>query len=256
MDNNQKRFVKDTLDLLNELDEGLLQLGAYPQTKSSLEQVFRIMHTIKGGANMFGFVSMGELARHFELIYNLVQQDKIPITDELLFITKNTFKRVRSLLINNAKVLLNTEYLKEDINYALHFLSKVADGRPEELGSCEQATYFIRVSATKLITKESNHPLIFIIEDLQSLGASESFCYRGDTGNILQWDVFLSTSTPQAEVESHFLFVEDHCQVNCTKLGDTNLFELVEFTRFINRDKQIPINSEELSAVVSQLMND
>jgi hypothetical protein len=40
MDNNQKRFVEDALDLLNELDEGLLQLEANPQATAPLEQVF------------------------------------------------------------------------------------------------------------------------------------------------------------------------------------------------------------------------
>ena len=66
MDNNQKRFIEDALDLLNELDEGLMQLETNPQASAPLEQVFRTMHTIKGGANMFGFENIGELAHHLE----------------------------------------------------------------------------------------------------------------------------------------------------------------------------------------------
>ena len=76
MDNNQKRFVEDALDLLNELDEGLLQLEANPQATAPLEQVFRTMHTIKGGANMFGFENIGELAHHLETCMILCVREK------------------------------------------------------------------------------------------------------------------------------------------------------------------------------------
>ena len=68
MDSHQQRFVEDALDLLNELDDGLMQLEANPQATAPLEQVFRTMHTIKGGANMFGFDRIGELTHQLETL--------------------------------------------------------------------------------------------------------------------------------------------------------------------------------------------
>ncbi len=76
MDSNQKRFIEDALDLLNELDEGLMQLELNPQATAPLEQVFRTMHTIKGGANMFGFENIGELAHQLETLYDMVRRAK------------------------------------------------------------------------------------------------------------------------------------------------------------------------------------
>src|ERR1044072_1808196 len=98
MDNNQKRFVEDALDLLNELDEGLLQLEANPHSTAPLEQVFRTMHTIKGGANMFGFDNIGELAHYLETLFDLVRQGKTQVSDKLISITLQAFDKVRDLL--------------------------------------------------------------------------------------------------------------------------------------------------------------
>src|SRR6478609_5658938 len=170
MDSNQKRFIEDALDLLNELDEGLLQLEANPQASAPLEQVFRTMHTIKGGANMFGFENIGELAHHLETLYDLVRQGKTQVNDGLIS-----------------------------------------------------------------ITLDGTHPLVFIIQDLEALGTAKTFFYKKENGEVAHWDIFLATTTSQAEIESYFLFVENECQVSYTRLLPCSLFESEEFTQFIEQ---------------------
>src|SRR3954471_7973138 len=134
MDSNQKRFVEDALDLLNELDEGLLQLEANPQASAPLEQVFRTMHTIKGGANMFGFENIGELAHQLETLYDLVRQGKTQVNDGLISITLHAFDKVRDLLKEkDAAKIANAENLKEHLNIAIAFL-KSADVESESGG--------------------------------------------------------------------------------------------------------------------------
>ena len=123
MDSNQKRFVEDALDLLNELDEGLLQLEANPQASAPLEQVFRTMHTIKGGANMFGFENIGELAHQLETLYDLVRQGKMQVSDGLISITLHAFDKVRDLLKEkDASKITNAENLKDHLKIAVQFL--------------------------------------------------------------------------------------------------------------------------------------
>src|SRR5690349_18061161 len=182
MDNNQKRFVEDALDLLNELDEGLLQLEANPQAKAPLEQVFRTMHTIKGGANMFGFENIGELAHHLETLYDLVRQGKMQVSDGLISITLHAFDKVRDLLKEKDVVKINNaEAIKEHLGVAIEFL-RAAEA--ESAGSLvasdnaiqkdELATFFIRVTPTISMTEDGNHPLVFIIQDIAALGTSRA----------------------------------------------------------------------------------
>ena len=126
MDINQKRFVDDTLDLLNELDEGLMQLESNPHATAPLEQVFRTMHTIKGGANMFGFENIGELSYRLENIFDLVRQGKLHITDSLISITLRAFDKVRDLLKEND---IRAEFDDSDINLG----TKVRDAKNNKL---------------------------------------------------------------------------------------------------------------------------
>jgi two-component system, chemotaxis family, sensor kinase CheA len=262
MDNNQKRFVEDALDLLNELDEGLLQLEANPQATAPLEQVFRTMHTIKGGANMFGFENIGELAHHLETLYDLVRQGKIQVNDGLISITLHAFDKVRDLLKEKeAAKVANAEELKDHLKIAIEFLRsaetesmKVAQASVQPISKKnELATFFIRISPTVNMTIDGNHPLVFIIQDLEALGTAKTYCYKKSDGNIAHWDVFLSTTTALAEVETYFLFVENECQVTYTKLLACDLFGSEEFKQLIEQFADTPASRETLIAFAEKV---
>lgn len=243
MDSNQKRFVEDALDLLNELDEGLLQLETNPQASAPLEQVFRTMHTIKGGANMFGFSNIGELAHHLETLYDLVRQGKMQITDGLISITLHAFDKVRDLLQErDAAKIANAENLKEHLATAIQFLQAAEATSSDSLenimggssGKDEATTFFVRVSPTVTITDDGNHPLVFIIQDLAALGTSKIRCHKSENNEVASWEIFLYTTTPQNELESYFLFVENECSVVYKKLAPCNLLDQSEFESFLN----------------------
>jgi two-component system chemotaxis sensor kinase CheA len=264
MDNNQKRFVEDALDLLNELDEGLLQLEANPLAKAPLEQVFRTMHTIKGGANMFGFESIGELAHHLETLYDLVRQGKIQISDGLISITLHAFDKVRDLLKEkDAAKIANAENLKEHLNIALAFLKSAESQSANSLIDDhnvilkdELATFFIRVTPTIAITTDGNHPLVFIIQDIEALGTCKCFCYKKEDGTVAHFDVFLSTTTSNEEIESYFMFVEGECTVQCLKLRTGDLFGSDEFKQYLDRLQENATVIEELKTFIHSLSLD
>src|SRR3954465_7344543 len=153
MDSNQKRFVEDALDLLNELDEGLLQLEANPQASAPLEQVFRTMHTIKGGANMFGFENVGKLAHNLETLYDLIRQGKMQVNDGLISVTLHAFDKVRDLFREKDAVkITNAESLKDHLNIVTQFLkvaeAEAASSSDLHVASTKDAlaTFFVRVT--------------------------------------------------------------------------------------------------------------
>jgi len=263
MDSNQKRFIEDALDLLNELDEGLLQLEANPQASAPLEQVFRTMHTIKGGANMFGFENIGELAHHLETLYDLVRQGKTQVNDGLISITLHAFDKVRDLLKEkDASKINNADVLKDHLKTAIDFLkqteskSNASSGQTTVVKKDELATFFIRVTPTIKMTADGTHPLVFIVQDLEALGTAKIFFYKKDDGSVAHWDIFLSTTTPQPEIESYFLFVENECQVQYTKLLACSLFESEEFTQFITQFTTTPVDLALVNVIVEKLKSE
>lgn len=263
MDSNQKRFVEDALDLLNELDEGLLQLEANPQASAPLEQVFRTMHTIKGGANMFGFENIGELAHHLETLYDLVRQGKMQVSDGLISITLHAFDKVRDLFKEkDATKINNGEVLKDHLKTAVDFLKVAEAGQAGTLLSQpsntikkdELATFFLRILPTVNITEDGTHPLVFIIQDIAALGTSRVFLSKKDSGEIAHWEVFLTTTAPQAELESYFMFVDNECAVSYKKYTCCDLFEQPEFITYLDSLQGQPLNEERIQEIVALRM--
>jgi len=252
MDSNQKRFVEDALDLLNELDEGLLQLEANPQATAPLEQVFRTMHTIKGGANMFGFENIGNLAHHLETLYDFVRQGKMQVTDGLISITLHAFDKVRDLLQEkDATKIANAAELNDHLKIAIEFLknaesTNIAGANQTKIGKDELATFFLRITPTINITQDGNHPLVFILKDLEALGTAQTFCYSNAGNEVANWDMFLSTTFPQTEVESYFIFVDKECRLEITHLASGDLFGCKEFVKYIDNHRSTPVDPTAL----------
>lgn len=262
MDSHQQRFVEDALDLLNELDDGLMQLEANPQATAPLEQVFRTMHTIKGGANMFGFDVIGELTHQLETLYDLVRQGKTQINDGLISITLHAFDKVRDLLKEKeVEKINNAEALKDHISIAAEFLKgvelnvtgNVLSPGTGKLQKDEVTTFLVRIVPAISITAEGTHPLIFIIKDLEALGTARTFFYKRENGEAAQWDIFLSTTSAQSEIESYFIFVEGECQVSYKKLSSHNLFEAEDFNTFIEVFNDVPCDVSTLDEFVSKI---
>ncbi len=52
-------FIEEATDLLDDLETALLALESSYGDQAAVEQVFRVMHTLKGNSSMFGFQKMG-----------------------------------------------------------------------------------------------------------------------------------------------------------------------------------------------------
>jgi two-component system chemotaxis sensor kinase CheA len=220
------------------------------------------MHTIKGGANMFGFENIGELAHHLETLYDLVRQGKMQVSDGLISITLHAFDKVRDLLKEkDGARIANAEELKDHLKITIEFLKsaetesmKVAQASVQPISKKDQlATFFIRISPTMNMTIDGNHPLVFIVQDLEALGTGRTFHYKKPDGNIAHWDVFLSTTTSQEEIETYFLFVENECRVTYTRLVACDLFSCDEFKQLVEQFVETPANPESLISFVEKI---
>ncbi len=234
MDNNQKRFVEDALDLLNELDEGLMQLEANPIATAPLEQVFRTLHTLKGGANMFGFEHIGELAHQIETLYDLVRQGTLQVSDGLISLTLQAFDTVRDILQEkDITKMRGQEALQYHLQAALDFLQNTLPSSTYALEESSEgrlqkdilATILVRVVPAIKITEEGNHPLVFIVQDIAALGASKQHISKNESGEIDHWAIIIATTVRPAELETYFIFVEGECTFELHHLGVGNLLE-------------------------------
>jgi len=79
-------FIEEGTEIIGKLDVNIINFEESPTDKDLLNELFRGVHTLKGNANSFGFVRLGEFVHHFEDVLDyyrnsddIVEQDGIDL---------------------------------------------------------------------------------------------------------------------------------------------------------------------------------
>ena len=62
----EQLFIEEVTTLLNSMEGIILELEKNPENAGLIQEVFRVMHTIKGVSGMYGYQPMNELTHHLE----------------------------------------------------------------------------------------------------------------------------------------------------------------------------------------------
>src|SRR5258708_7796055 len=100
MENLINIFVGEATELLEDLEKALLQLEKDKQNKQGISEVFRIMHSLKGAANMFGFESINHLTHNLETIYQSIRDEGANLTNDIFNTTLACLDHLKALLEN------------------------------------------------------------------------------------------------------------------------------------------------------------
>lgn len=254
MEQFRKKFIEEATDLIHELEKSLLKLGNDVSNKAIIEQIFRVMHSLKGGSAMFGFHKMDVFTHQLESVYDLVRNDKLKVTEEILSITL--------LSVDHLKMLLDEDSLSEEFIHKHEALllkikqlaipdsqkqeSKNIETHKTESKPChtktENATYHIFFRPKEDIFKDGTNPL-YLIDELHSLGVCKVIPHFDKIHNLedldtfkcyIYWDIFLLTDKESNDIHDVFIFVEDQCELVIEKISDYNLFESAEFISTVN----------------------
>lgn len=78
-DNYLEIFVSESLEQLQEVSDGLLELEKNPADQDVINRIFRYMHTLKGGASMDGLERISSLAHRMENIFGLLRDNGLAL---------------------------------------------------------------------------------------------------------------------------------------------------------------------------------
>ena len=95
-----EEFVEEVEEILQELEEGVLLLEDQPKKRSLIDQLFRNMHTIKGGAGMVQQKEMADYAHHFENLLDKARSGEIVCTPEMATLLLDSLDGYKSFLDN------------------------------------------------------------------------------------------------------------------------------------------------------------
>ncbi len=96
-------FLQEAEEILENLDQELIELENDPTNKELLNQIFRGIHTLKGGAGFLGLESVIELAHIIESIFDKLRNDEMTLDSnkmdlilEGMDIIKNAIETLKS----------------------------------------------------------------------------------------------------------------------------------------------------------------
>ena len=124
MDNMLDMYLFETNSLLEQLDELLIEAEkAGDLTADDVNEIFRIMHTIKGSSAMMEFSSLMQIAHHIEDLFFFIRENGMDALDsshkstlfDLMFKSTDRLRAEISKVENNEPLSDNVDNLTLEI---------------------------------------------------------------------------------------------------------------------------------------------
>ncbi|MBT1705061.1 chemotaxis protein CheA [Chryseosolibacter indicus] len=252
MDKLKALFVTEALELIADLERVLLEFEKDLHNEESVQVIFRVMHTLKGSASMFGFDTLSALTHDLETVYDAIRDGKIIATLEILDITLKSVDHLKKVIHDPS--LGNSDLLKKHHDL-LTAIKKVAQLHHDEIGADYSigksflATYYIYCKPSFSIFKNGTNPL-FLIDDLVALGDAlvlprmdllPDFNHMNPGECYTSFEVILVTDKPAAEISGVFIFVEDACEIIIEKISEANLLLHDSFVARMKGDHDLSV---------------
>lgn len=264
MDSFKKKFIEEAGELIDKLEVSLLELEKSPNDEALIQQVFRVMHTLKGNSAMFGFDLINSFTHNLEAIYDMIRNGQLEVSKDILDTTLSSVDHLKAMLDEqnyedpDFKTVHNG--LMEKINRIINPAN--AEAETETTGTSEGksesiSTYYILFEPNENIFKNGTNPL-YLLDELCSLGEHKVFAHFNRlpgineiTSNLCYtyWEVLLATDQDVNAIHDVFIFVESDSKLEIQKLADENL---LTDKVFVNEVSQLADIQKDVGLVTIQ----
>ena len=221
-------FLEEASDLLSTLEDNLLSLEENPEDQELVSAVFRVMHTIKGSAGMFGFDDISKFTHEIETAYDLVRSGKVKVSSELISLTLKARDLITAMLeaedgipdsvrseseeiVKQFKAIAGGEVVPTEpvVAKRTDTLSYANDEMPEN-------NFRIRFAPTENFF-QSGTRILLLIGELADMGSITVTSMTGAIPRLseidpekcyMSWSIILSTIKPQNEINDVFIFID------------------------------------------------
>lgn len=225
MDEGIGIFRVEAQELLEQIEQGLLDLAHNPGDKELVATVFRALHTLKGSGAMFGFDALAEFTHHCETAFDRVRKGEVPATRELVTAVLNAMDHMRALAEGRAVAAAEGEQL-------LAALERVVGGAASAAppAAALPARWHLRFTLAPDVLVNGTRPLP-MLDELRALGPCEISVITDHIPPLnelipaechLGWDVLLTTEQPRAAIEEVFMFVMDDMSLAIEQLAEAD----------------------------------
>jgi two-component system chemotaxis sensor kinase CheA len=151
-------FLQEADESLTAIEQALIALDANPEAVEPLNEVFRLAHTIKGGAAMTDYPGVAEFAHRFEDALTVIRDGHVPVTPDRVTLMLEIVDALRAMLaapssrVRAVDRALVDRLIPHDLQHAVNDADRVE----QELAATERQdrpsakTRSLRVDKTKL----------------------------------------------------------------------------------------------------------
>jgi len=209
-------FRVEAQELLEQIEQGLLDLSHMPGDQELVAAVFRALHTLKGSGAMYGFDALAAFTHHCETAFDRVRKGEVTATPDLVAAVLNAMDHMRALAEERPCDVSVGEALLAELGRVVAAAARLPSP-VTVFAAAPCATWRIVFSLAPDVLINGVRPLP-MLDELRALGACS---VRALTDAIpplegldptqchLGWEVMLTTDASQAAIEEVFMFVMD-----------------------------------------------
>jgi two-component system, chemotaxis family, sensor kinase CheA len=243
LEDNQKVFKEEAYEKLAEIEECMLELEESPGDPELISKAFRALHTIKGSGAMFDFNEIVAFTHDIENVYDLVRDNKIPVSKELISLTLDAHDHIKTMLDDPDNE--NEDLIEKRNEITVSIRSLLPDDKPEtnkdelqeelkEQPSNIYTIYRIRFKPNKELFTTGTNPIL-LLNEIRELGECVVAAQTDSIPNLNEinpefcytyWDIILRTKSDISAIQDVFIFVDDDCEIKIQKIAQDDDLEI------------------------------
>lgn len=252
-DELKQTFFEETNEGLEAIDAGLTDMRDGAESEDTVNAVFRAIHSVKGGAGVFGFEALVNFAHVFETVLDKIRHGDLSPSEDIL----DTLFSASYVLADLVGMARNGQEAPAGYGYDCRSVLEQLIGQGEgggEAGAEDDgfagfAFTPVRVDDFDSANDAANdsagdrcfsidfrpksemllaHDPLFLLQELRSLGTLElaadsaalpPLADMSPSVSYIGWSGTLRTSWTRADVERVFAFVMDECELGIVELN-------------------------------------
>lgn len=217
-------FRVEAGDLLDQIEQGLLDLSHRLDDRDLVDAVFRGLHTLKGSGAMFGFDALASFTHHCETAFDRVRKGLAPATQGLVAVILSAKDHMRALVDGDGTGL---EAAGAAILAELQREVDAASGTPVAAAAPTERGWRLSFRLPPESMANGTNPLT-LLDELRDLGEC-TIVARTDRVPALDelnpvechigWDVELRGDVSRDDIDDVFIFVMDDMELTVQPLG-------------------------------------
>ena len=224
-------FVEESIELLQQMEEAILELDSRPGDRALVDQLFRGMHTIKGGAAVVMRPDLADYAHRLESLLDQVRRGQVSAGKTLISTLLEAIDCVGlfisgipgGLAVDQTRVDASIQNVSALVESATHSPLEVQEAGESvssaltPIASKKSQAYLVTLKFNPQMPEQGGDPLL-LLKELAELGDCITVVHPGKLPDIAEfdasrlyvwWSIKLTTSLSQSQIEQTLLFFRE-----------------------------------------------